>query len=1186
MQIFYQEISDFLKENNNDILTTFDEWKTSVSNTYLGSNPQPVVNKHKNTAHNNNGGHNNHANGHSNGTPHSNSHSNSETHSNSHSNANNHGNSNSHRNDANNPALGGSHGNGWDIHANSGGHSNSHTNGPQHSNSHTNGPQHSNGHSNNGGHNNHINQAIPHVNTGFNHTNHIPGSPNFYDLNATTYKNTISLVAFSPDKDNDNVYYTFQIRKVGTSNWITVQGDASFSNNTAVASTLNTYVWNSKNPLVAGMDMNGDFEIKVSTYNILNTAKVNGIAPATSNIVSSSKIIKLKQNESPTIAVQNGGSFINFTFGEKVYTNTETKDYSAIYSQNNLVVNATIVDVDKDNYIKAWCNVYDETNAVLDVIPMSFPDGNIVSANNATAKTTATAVISKEKLKQYANNKVKNISIKITAQDYLDNGGVNACDAIVTQPYFGSQQMKFNIDFIAPILSISKPTTWIGTNAYNCVINAQDNILDYVLTPSGTKVQNGANYPIYKNGSYVFTAVDKAGNKTQQTIVVDKFDKDAPQLDLTMKIYPRADMSAWEKDIVMVLNTQDIASGVQAVKVNGVNVASSNYEFKIASNVTTTIEVLDNANNKAKTILHFYNSASGEKPYVADKAAEAAGVDQYAPEHHISIDIGNTRHMGDWLKSIPFSVSSIDYNGKVTSFKFGGAVQSGAATVAKATLDNKYLAESEDGNYYSSKTSLTFVNMDKIAPTLAITGYQDSVYSQEVKLNFNKTDTGDKPSGADYVLITLPSGNKVKSYLDSYDVVENGTYKFELYDYAGNKSAAQTYTFTKIDRIKPIVNPVQINKTGWVAKAEITFTTSDNLSGVSQVFVRKAGETTKYPFAPNAKFTTKENGTYYVSAVDCAGNESTEVAIVVSNVDMIAPTVTVEYVSPATNQYVDSVDIKITGNDTESGIKSIHLPTGQVIFASSYVHTVTENGTYSYYVTDNAGNVSEVNSIPVTNIDTSGVTVTHTKTYNPDTQKVTINFVMTDEESGVVRLVTPTETINLNGNKTENCSVEVSENGTYTYQIINGINKITNYRVTVNECPGAGIDTFQIISASDETGTGSMLADGSALPSVSAGVYKNGYVTLQAISVNSPDDVIFSLSGGSNSYVLDAVKSERGSNNNEWNFHFKIADTSVTEAVVEIQAQAVTGNVYSKPKSVLIKITRTADGQPVANIIG
>lgn len=1148
---FLNELQSFLEETNDDLLTTFAEFQASMNNTEASKTQKLITNTHNNV----------------------NTHTN-RSHANNHSNW---GGENSH----NNNAPHGNHGNhangeyyswgcgafsctsiSWNGHANSGGHGNW-------SGSHT------NSHSNRA-HSNHTNttqwaaNTHQNVNTGFNHSNYVPSQPQLFEV-PTYLKGSVTLQMNSYDKDASTIYYKVEVQKSGTTTWYTLKDD-----------TNQSFVWNTLNPLASGMDMNGAFTIRVTPYNKVNN---NSVVQTGTALV---QAVTLKQNTSPTIAVENGNQFINFTFGKAV-TNTAKNSisYTANFGQDNLLITANIYDADADNYIKAYVEILDGTTVVATKQVVWAANGSeVISSGNTTRKGYVT--FTKDELKNIAGTStVKTYKVRIKAQDYMDAACTKTCDSIVTQTLDTGKEMSFALDFVAPILSITRPTAWTGANTVNLVISASDFALDYVLAPNGSKLQNGSNYAVNQNGSYVFTAYDKAGNTTQQTVVVDKFDKEAPQLDLTMKIYPIANMDTWKNNITMMLSASDNVSGLAKVTVNGVTVSNTNYEFKVRAGDVTTIETTDNVGNTAKTVLHFFNSSNGETAYVPNKANESAGVDQAAPEHHISIDVGNTNHMGDWMKSLPFAVSSIDYNGKVTNFKFAGStITTGLASVAKATLETGYLAESKDGNLYTSKASIKFINMDKTAPTLAIEGFQDSVYSQEVDLTFKKSDTGANASGADFVMITLPNGNKVKSYLDKYAVVENGTYKFDLYDFAGNKSSTQTLVFTKIDRIKPTVQPVQLNKDGWVGKAEIAFTTNDNLSGVSQVFVRKAGETTKYPFAPNAKYTTKENGTYYVSAVDSAGNISNEVPINITNVDMIAPTVTVEYVSPASNKYVDSVDILITGNDSESGIKSIHLPTGQVIFKDTYTHTVTENGSYSYYVTDNAGNKSEVNSIPVTNIDTSGVTVSHVKTYNPETQKVSIAFTMTDEESGVTRLISSNETIELSGKTTETATVEVSSNGTYTFQIVNAVNKITNYRVTVNECPGAGIDTFQVVGVTDESGTGSMLVEGSTLPSTSVGVYKNAVVTVQAITINTPDDVVFSVSGASSAYVLDNVHTDKGANSNEWNLSFTVSDMSVSEAVVEIQAQAVTGSVYSKSKSVFVKITRDADGQPIANIIG
>lgn len=79
-----------------------------------------------------------------------------------------------------------------------------------------------------------------------------------------------------------------------------------------------------------------------------------------------------------------------------------------------------------------------------------------------------------------------------------------------------------------------------------------------------------------------------------------------------------------------------------------------------------------------------------------------------------------------------------------------------------------------------------------------------------------------------------------------------------------------------------------------------------------------------------------------------------------------------------------SVTINVTGTDDLSGVASITTPDGTVHNESSVSYAVSDNGTYNFTITDNAGN-TYILPVTVSNIDRT-ITVTHpvTETYTID----------------------------------------------------------------------------------------------------------------------------------------------------------------------------------------------------------
>ena len=118
----------------------------------------------------------------------------------------------------------------------------------------------------------------------------------------------------------------------------------------------------------------------------------------------------------------------------------------------------------------------------------------------------------------------------------------------------------------------------------------------------------------------------------------------------------------------------------------------------------------------------------------------------------------------------------------------------------RQTYTSEYTV-SENGTYYvemidfsgnSNKKKIVVSNIDKDKPTIIVSG-MPTAYVQSATLSISCTD---KTSGVDYIL--LPDGTKVYQDNATFTVKENGTYKFTVFDKAGNSSYT-TVTINKID---------------------------------------------------------------------------------------------------------------------------------------------------------------------------------------------------------------------------------------------------------------------------------------------------------------------------------------------------------------------------------------------------
>ena len=116
----------------------------------------------------------------------------------------------------------------------------------------------------------------------------------------------------------------------------------------------------------------------------------------------------------------------------------------------------------------------------------------------------------------------------------------------------------------------------------------------------------------------------------------------------------------------------------------------------------------------------------------------------------------------------------------------------------------------------------------------------------------------------------------------------------------------------------------------------------------------------------NKSYEISENGTYYVEVEDFSGNK-TKREVVVSNIDKVAPTMTITG-NPTT--WSKSATLVVTGSDNLSGVKQIVLPDGNVVNDTKATFTTTKNGDYTFKVVDNAGNEYS-QTVSVTKVDST-----------------------------------------------------------------------------------------------------------------------------------------------------------------------------------------------------------------------
>lgn len=205
----------------------------------------------------------------------------------------------------------------------------------------------------------------------------------------------------------------------------------------------------------------------------------------------------------------------------------------------------------------------------------------------------------------------------------------------------------------------------------------------------------------------------------------------------------------------------------------------------------------------------------------------------------------------------------------------------------------------------TSKTIDLAIDMNN--PTVEITPSKTELTKESVQLTINATDdlSGIKS-------IKLPNGEYRTNTKDelplstTYNILENGTYNFEVTDFAGNK-VTKSIKITNIDNDKPILE-LSLAPNYWTnGIVTINAKATDNNSGIKEIILPNGNIVNN----TIASYTVNLNGVYYFKAIDNTGNETISF-INVSIIDKKNPNVIIQNNTDWTNQ---DVKITIIGND-------------------------------------------------------------------------------------------------------------------------------------------------------------------------------------------------------------------------------------------------------------------------------
>lgn len=332
------------------------------------------------------------------------------------------------------------------------------------------------------------------------------------------------------------------------------------------------------------------------------------------------------------------------------------------------------------------------------------------------------------------------------------------------------------------------------------------------------------------------------------------------------------------------------------------------------------------------------------------------------------------------------------------------SLKAGSSTISSGSYTNQqivYSATDENFNYIkykrpsSSSYSTSYANVYTVAATSSNNGWW-YFYAADDKINTTPTVSAYLDTVAPVGKVTNSSGvtivnggytNSAFKYtatdtggVSKYEVKKAGTsswttytsgtsitgaygwYYFRATDKAGNVSDEYKVYYDAASPSGTLYGGTTVKLSGTYTNADyIKYTASDSNSGLEECYVKMPGNSSYSAYASGTQLATE--GTYSFYSKDKSGNQSTTV------------TITLDKTKPTGTLY-GGANVVQSGNSTNAAYIKF-VPYDAIGLSSTYVKKpgagtfvsyisgtqLTDEGTYSFYVTDKAGNTSETYTI-------------------------------------------------------------------------------------------------------------------------------------------------------------------------------------------------------------------------------
>ncbi len=738
----------------------------------------------------------------------------------------------------------------------------------------------------------------------------------------------------------------------------------------------------------------------------------------------------------------------------KVLNNTDDLIYSFDNGQNwqksdTFVVsdNTTLKIIVKDSYGNS-SEVYEKQITNIDKISPTFS----VSQNkvDSVVALTINANDNKSGIKDYSfdggltwqseNSKSfsKNQIVSVKVRDNVLNE---------------SEEQKINITSIEsaiPVINnvVANTDNWTTQDVVLTVSASSNSTELFYSFDNGSSWQSSNSYTVKQNG--VFNVIVKDVFEHKSSVYkkeVKNIDKTAPTFYAVQNVFNNRSL--------VVVNAEDVGSGIKDYSFdNGITWQTQNTK-EFNQNQTLNILVRDNVLNVSEVQTVEITDINNNPPIIENVTSDTIGW----TNHDVKITVSVSNYMGDLLYSfdngvswqssniytaeenktlyivvkdsrnilsdvVTISVDNIDkiaptiydVQNSIGDGKTSDRVQvtiisdDGESGIKEYSFDNGVTWQSQNSIYVtenkiikarvrdnvgntSGTRELEVNSIDKDAPDFTVSGNPDSWQTEDVILSVNATDLNsglaDEPYSFDGGFTWQSSNSKI--------FTENQVVTINVKDAVENISDPIIVEINKIDKVKPIVESIFTNDSDFVYENSVVINAIDNESGIKE-YSFDGGLTWQ---SGNSK-TITENKILSIKVRDNTGNESDNISVTISNIDINAPVINSITGNPTewTNQ---NVVLKVEAEDIPniSGIYKYSFDAGNT-WIDSNEYTVLENSVINVCVKDKAGNVSSINAIDVNKIDKIAPNLNlsaNTEEWTKNNVKITANA--NDDLSGV-----------------------------------------------------------------------------------------------------------------------------------------------------------------------------------------